>query len=209
MAAVYLGGQVKKPDWFAGRLFAGLMNGSHASLTDWALTHIEIAADATALDVGCGGGRTLSRLAAMAPDGMVYGIDYAKGSVAQSRAHNRKLVRTGKVVIENASVSQLPFEDGKFDVASAVETQYYWPSVENDMREILRVLKPSGRLMIVAESYKGAQNDWLLGPVMKLLGSSRLSVDDQRALFLAAGFREVEVFEERKRGWLYAIGKKP
>jgi hypothetical protein len=44
---------------------------------------------------------------------------------------------------------------------------------------------------------------------MKLLGSSRLSVDDQRALFLAAGFREVEVFEERKRGWLCAIGKKP
>jgi ubiquinone/menaquinone biosynthesis C-methylase UbiE len=77
------------------------------------------------------------------------------------------------------------------------------------MREILRVLKPGGRLMIVAESYKGAQNDWLLGPVMKLLGSSRLSVDDQRALFLAAGFREVEVFEERKRGWLCAIGKKP
>ena len=83
------------------------------------------------------------------------------------------------------------------------------PIFENDMREILRVLKPGGRLMIVAESYKGAQNDWFLGPVMKLLGSSRLSVDDQRALFLAAGFREVEVFEERKRGWLCAIGKKP
>jgi len=209
VAAVYLGGQVKKPDRFAGRLFAGLMNGSHALLTDWALAHIEIAVDAIALDVGCGGGRTLSRLAAMAPDGTVYGIDYAKGSVAQSRAHNRKLIKAGKVAVENASVSQLPFEDGKFDLATAVETQYYWPSVENDMREILRVLKPGGRLMIVAESYKGAQNDWLLGPVMKLLGSSRLSVHDQRALFLAAGFREFEVFEERKRGWLCAIGKKP
>jgi ubiquinone/menaquinone biosynthesis C-methylase UbiE len=99
-----------------------------------ALTHIEITADAIALDVGCGGGRTLSRLAAMAPDGIVYGIEYAKGSVAQTRAHNCKLANAGKVVVENASVSQLPFEDGKFDVATAVETQYHWPSIEAECR---------------------------------------------------------------------------
>jgi len=60
VAAAYLGGQVKKPDRFAGRLFAGLMNGSHALLTDWALTHIKMAADAIALNVACGGGNTIS-----------------------------------------------------------------------------------------------------------------------------------------------------
>lgn len=50
---------------------------------------------------------------------------------------------------------------------------------------LLRVLKPGGRLMVVAENYKGARIDAVLGPVMKLLGSSRLSMDDHRALLLA------------------------
>jgi len=205
--AVYLGGQVKKPDRFAGRFFAWLMNNSHAPLTDWAFSHLEIPPDATALDVGCGGGRTIEKLATKAAQ--VYGVDYAAGSVAASRAHNRNLIAAGRVHVEQASVSHLPFPGSRFHIVTAIETQYYWPNLEKDMREILRVLKPGGKLMVVAESYKGARNDAVLGPVMKLLGSSRLSADDHRALFLAAGFADVEIHEERKRGWICIMGSKP
>jgi hypothetical protein len=63
--------------------------------------------------------------------------------------------------------------------------------------------------MVVAENYKGARNDAVLGPVMKLLGSSRLSMDDHRALFLAAGYEGVEIAEERRRAWICTIGAKP
>ncbi|MGA9427183.1 MAG: class I SAM-dependent methyltransferase, partial [Terracidiphilus sp.] len=186
---------------------AWLMNGSHAPLTDWAFARLDIPRGATALDIGCGGGRTIEKLAATAAQ--VYGVDYAAGSVAASRAHNRKLIAGGRVRVEQASVSNLPFPGDRFDIVTAIETQYYWPHLEADMREILRVLKPGGKLMIVAESYKGARNDALLGPVMKLLGSSRLSVEDHRALFLAAGYNHVEIHEERRRGWLCAIARKP
>jgi SAM-dependent methyltransferase len=204
---VYLVRQVKKPDRFAGRFFASLMNASHAPLTDWAFTHLEIPEGATALDVGCGGGRTIDKLAAKASQ--VYGIDYAAGSVAASRAHNRRLVAEGRVHVEQASVSRLPFADDKFDLVTAIETQYYWPDLRGDMKEILRVLKPGGRLMVVAESYKGARNDAVLGPVMNLLGSSRLSRDDHRALFVAAGYEGVEIAEERRREWICVIGARP
>jgi SAM-dependent methyltransferase len=203
---VYVVRQVKKPDRFAGRFFAWLMNATHAWLTDWAFTHLQIPEGATALDVGCGGGRTIGRLAAQAA--WVYGIDYAAGSVAASRARNRRLIAEGRVHVEQASVSRLPFADDTFDVATAIETQYYWPDLSGDMKEILRVLKPGGRLMVVAENYKGARNDAVLGPVMKLLGSSRLSADDHRTLFLAAGYEDVEIREEHRRGWICAIGRK-
>ena len=56
------------------------MNGSHAPLTDWAFTGLEIPEGATAMDVGCGGRRTINRLAAK--EAQVYGIDFAAGSVA-------------------------------------------------------------------------------------------------------------------------------
>lgn len=204
---IYLARQVKKPDRFAGRFFAWLMNGSHGPLTAWAFTHLAIPEGSTVLDVGCGGGRTIARLAAHAAQ--VYGVDYAAGSVAASRGHNKKLIAEGRVHVERASVSRLPFPGRTFDVVTGIETQYYWPDLRNDMKEILRVLKPGGRLMIVAESYKGASNDAVLGPAMKLLGSTRLSVEDHMALFLFAGFEDVEIYEERRRGWLCAIGKKP
>jgi SAM-dependent methyltransferase len=204
---IYLVRQVKKPDRFAGRLFTSMMNGSHAPLTEWAFTHLGIPEGATALDVGCGGGQTIHRLSAKAAQ--VYGIDYAAGSVAASRAHNKQLIAERRVHVEQASVSRLPFADDKFDVVTAIETQYYWPNLQGDMQEILRVLKPGGRLMVVAENYKGAHNDAVVGTVMKFLGSSRLSIDDQRALFLSAGFEGVEIAEERRKGWICAIGTKP
>jgi len=44
-----------------------------------------------------------------------------------------------------------------FDLVTAIETQYYWPDLVNDMREILRVLAPGGTLVIIAESYKNGK----------------------------------------------------
>jgi SAM-dependent methyltransferase len=177
-------------------------------LTDWGLTHIPIEKDFTILDVGCGGGRTIQKLAA-ATQGMVYGVDYAKGSVAGSRAKNSQLVEAGRVEIKHASVSQLPFPDNKFNLVTAVETQYYWPDLPNDMLELLRVLKPGGTLAIIAESYKEGKHDIWKQPVMKLLKSTSLGVDDQRALFSSAGYTDVQIFEERSKGWICVTGKKP
>src|SRR5262249_3565450 len=145
---IYVLGQVRKPDRFAGRLFAWIMNLSHSALTDWGLRHIEIGQHFTILDVGCGGGRTIQKLAALAAAGNVYGVDYASGSVAASRAKNAALIQAGRVEIQQASVSQLPYPENKFDLVTAVETQYYWPDLPNDMREVLRVLKPGGTLLI-------------------------------------------------------------
>ncbi len=204
----YVVRQVRKPTRWVGRLFAWLMNVSHSGLTNWGLEHVVVQKGSTVLDVGCGGGRTIEKLAALAPKGMIYGADYAEGSVAASRGKNSRLIEAGRVEITQASVSDLPFPNDKFDLVTAVETQYYWPHLITDMQEILRVLAPGGTLLVIAESYKGGKNDALQRPVMKLLKSSHLSVDEQRDLFAAAGFRDVHVFEEQKRGWICAVGKK-
>ena len=208
-AAGYVMGQVRKPDRFAGRLFAMLMNQSHSKLTDWGLTHIRIEKDFTILDVGCGGGRTIGKLAATASNGKVYGIDYAAGSVATSHARNKELIRAGQVQIQQASVSKLPFPADTFDLVTAIETQYYWPDLPSDMREVLRVLKPGGVLTIIAETYKGGSRDVVLGTAMKLFGSPSLGVKEQKELFAGAGYINVEVFEEPKKGWICITGGKP
>jgi ubiquinone/menaquinone biosynthesis C-methylase UbiE len=206
---IYVVNQVKKPTRWGGRPFLWLMNLSHSRLTDWGLTHIAIEEDFTILDVGCGGGRTIEKLAAMAPLGNVYGVDYAQGSIAASCAKNARLIQAGRVEIKQASVSKLPFPDERFDVVTAVETQYYWPDLVNDMREILRVLKPGGTLVIILESYKKGRYNALQRPVMKLLKASNLGIDDHRELFSKAGYSDIEIFEERTKGWICGMGRKP
>ena len=178
-------------------------------MSDWALAHVAIAQAATILDVGCGGGRTIQKMAAIASDGTVRGVDYSAESVAVSRATNAASITAGRVHVDRASVSQLPFADSTFDVVTSIESHYYWPDLVKDLQEIRRVLKPGATLMIAAESYKGGKFSQVQQLVMKPLRAAFLSPDDYRGLFSAAGFSDVEIFLEHKRGWLCTVGKKP
>jgi ubiquinone/menaquinone biosynthesis C-methylase UbiE len=206
--------QCQKPIGWLGRRFLLHMNNSHSLLTDWGLTHVSIASNAAVLDVGCGGGRTIAKLAARASEGRVYGVDHSAESVAMSRKTNARAIERGHVDIRQATVSRLPFSDNTFDLATAIETHFYWPSLGADLREILRVLKPGGMLVIVAEVYKGGKNDEQVQKFAELMKKSdthyeNLSVAEHRELFVTAGYSAVQVFEEYERGWICAVGKKP
>jgi uncharacterized glyoxalase superfamily protein PhnB/ubiquinone/menaquinone biosynthesis C-methylase UbiE len=200
--------QCRKPMGWPGRFFAWSMNRSHSSLTGWGLTHVVIGKRDTALDVGCGGGRTVQKLATIATDGKVCGIDYSEASVRTSRSANRQAIQAGRVEIQRASVSQLPFPDGMFDLVTAVETHYYWPDLTADMCEILRVLKPGGKLLMIAEAYKGSRYDIVYGVVMKALRAAYLTAEEHRQLFERAGYSAIEVFEERSKGWICVAATK-
>jgi len=209
VVAIYLARQARKPNKWLGRPFLWAMNLSHSALTDWGLQQVFIEPDFKVLDIGCGGGRTIQKLSSVAAEGLVCGVDYSSGSVAVARSKNAQLIKDGSVEIRQGSVSQLPFPDDYFDVATAVETQYYWPDLVNDMKEVRRVLKPGGHFAVIAETYRGGRFDSLMAPVMKLLSSSSLSVQDQRELFVSAGYDDVKVIEEKNKGWICAIGEKP
>jgi len=130
------------------------MNSSHSKLTDWGLEHISIANHDTILDVGCGGGRTVNKLAAIATQGKVYGVDYSEESVAFTKRTNARWIEAGRVEIRQASVSQLPFPDNSFDVITAVETHYFWPDLPADLREVLRVLRLAAHSSSLPKSTK-------------------------------------------------------
>jgi ubiquinone/menaquinone biosynthesis C-methylase UbiE len=203
--------QCSKPSGWLGRFSLWRMNKSHSGVTDWGLGRISIQKHFTILDIGCGGGRTIAKLAAAATQGKVYGVDYSEASVATSIQTNARPISQGHVEIRQGSVSELPFPDGAFDLVTAVETHFWWPDLPNDMREVFRVTKPGGTLIVIAEVYKGANN-----AVSKLLekhadrtGLLMLSVDEHRQLLEAAGYSDVQVHTEPAKGWICATGRKP
>jgi ubiquinone/menaquinone biosynthesis C-methylase UbiE len=187
------------------------MNASHSKLTDWGLKQISIENHYTIVDVGCGGGRTVSKLAALAAQGKVYGIDFSEDSVATTKRTNAQWIDLGRVEVRHGSVSQLPFADGMFNLVTAVETHFWWADLPGDMLEVLRIPKPGGTLIVIAEIYKGMTTGAgkFAEKYASRAGMMLLSVADHRELFSNTGYSDVQVVEKREKGWICGFGSKP
>ena len=202
--------QCQNPTGWLGRLVLRNMITRHSKVTDWGLSHASIGKQDIILDVGCGGGRTVSKLAAIATQGKVYGIDHSTESVAVAMRTNKQWIEIARVEIREASVSRLPFSDGAFDLITAVETHFWWPALPTDLREVLRALKPGGRLIIIAEVYKGAATltSKAAERYSEKTGMALLSIEEHRELFTDAGYSDVQVITEPTKGWICCIGSK-
>ena len=121
----------RKPEGFFGRMMVNGMNGGgHARLAEWGLSFVKVAEDADVLDVGCGGGANIARHLNRCPRGKVTGIDYSPVSVKKSREVNAAAIAAGRCKVVEGSADALPFEDVCFDLVTAFETVYFWPSIE-------------------------------------------------------------------------------
>ena len=87
--------QCRRPSGKQGRAVLHRMNVSHAGVTQWGLSHVQIKPHFTILDVGCGGGQTIKTVSTKTPDGKVFGIDYSEESVAVAREINRSAIEQG------------------------------------------------------------------------------------------------------------------
>lgn len=184
-----------KPSGFWGRLMIRSMNKGHSELTEWALSKARIQSGCRALDVGCGGGMTVSRLCALTGSGKVYGIDYSDLCVEKSKKQNRKFIMCNKAEIIKASVSELPFEDGSFDLVTAVETYYFWPDKQNDLKEIYRVLKSGGALLLAFEMVVDETNPDRWRAVEERLNIKAVSASGISEMLAKAGYINIKTHE--------------
>jgi ubiquinone/menaquinone biosynthesis C-methylase UbiE len=201
--------QCRKPTGWFGRFVLWDMNRHHAKVTDWGLQHLAIEQHDTILDVGCGGGRTVHKLADIATEGKVYGIDFSEESVRVSRRTNTRWIKLGRVEIRHGSVSCLPFSEHMFDLVTAVETHFFWPDLVADLHEVLRVLKPGGKLIIIAEIYTGAKYDKVIQKLAGWFNLALMSGTEYRELISRAGYAGIQIFEHYDKGWICGIGEKP
>jgi len=178
------------------------MNSGHYSLTSWGLRLVDIARDLDVLDIGCGGGATVRRLAGMVTEGKVVGIDYSPDAVAVARKTNRALISQGRVEILVGDVSSMSFGDGTFDLVTAIETHYFWPDLPSDLREVHRVTKPGGRLLVVGALYKDGAHDRRNQRIVEASGMAYQSIDELRELLEGAGWSDIEAREDAGQGWL-------
>lgn len=185
-----------------GRAMLKFMNLCHAPLTNWGLGLVDIQDEWTMLDIGCGGGATLKRLLKRSRNAKVYGIDISEESVAKAREVNKVLLDK-QVFVQQGSAAELPYEDRKFDLVTAVETVYFWPNLSRCLQEVHRVLKPSGRFAIMVEVID-TNSKW----TSVVDGMTAYTPEQLKALLDDAGFTQTEI-HRKKPSYATILGVKP
>lgn len=195
----------RKPTGFGGKLMVLMMNVGHRALSGWGLRFLKLAPDAKVLDCGCGGGANIRTLLKKCPKGIVKGIDYSAVSAEQARKRNADAIQAGRCAVWQGSVEQIIFASGWFDAVTAFETVYFWPDLPKSFREIRRVLRPGGTLLICNECSGDAPGDeaW----TKKIAGMRIYPAAELQRLLEQAGFRRIRIHKTSR--WLCLTAQKP
>lgn len=168
------------------RRWAAYLRGSMALLRPWMA---EEPAGAL-LDVGCGTAVLLDALRGwgMAPERYV-GADPSGEMLARAAAR----VGDGGAALVCAAAEALPLGDASFDTVVSASSFHYWPRPAAGLREMRRVLRPGGRI-IVADWARDFATTWLMEAVTRLTGHAVVRTYAEReirALLAEAGLRVV------------------
>lgn len=153
------------------------------------------------LDVGCGTGALLQKLAQNCPQATLVGLDPVPEMLAVARGR----VPPGTELREGWA-EELPFEDDDFDVVVSCNMFHYVRQPVSALREMSRVLRPGGELLITdwCDDYLACRvcYGWL-----RLVSAAHVRVyREQECLELLqeAGYPQAHI-ERYKISWLWGL----
>ncbi|MDY6781340.1 MAG: class I SAM-dependent methyltransferase [Cyanobacteriota bacterium] len=106
------------------------------------LEYVELPESPYILDLGCGTGRLLTRLAKQFPDLQGVGVDFSEEMLRQARKQNLDEIRLNYVL---GNAESLPLESAQFDAVFNTISFLHYPNPEQVFSEIHRALKPQGK----------------------------------------------------------------
>ena len=123
--------------------------GMHHRWRARAVDRAELGAGDAALDVCCGtGDLTLELARRVGPGGRVVGSDFAERMLDLAR-EKRVPGGAAKPIFEWADALELPYDDAGFDAVTVGFGVRNLADLDRGIREMTRVLKPGGRLVIL------------------------------------------------------------
>ena len=198
--------QTRKPEGFLGKMMVNGMNGGHAKMADWGMSHLQTIVPEEIVELGCGGGRNAGELLKKYPLSHVTAIDYSDVSVGIASEYNSEAIKNRRCRVQQGDVSALDLPEGKFDLATAFETIFFWPGLEKCFGQVAKVLKPGGVFMIVNES-DGTDNASL--KFEKIIeGMKCHTIEEIETALKNAGFSKVSSDHHESKPWITVLARK-
>jgi ubiquinone/menaquinone biosynthesis C-methylase UbiE len=110
------------------------------------LKYVNLPEKSNVLDLGCGTGRLLDRLANHFPDLRGTGLDFSPEMLRQARQLNRHHPR---LIYVQGNAEALPFADSQFDAVFNTLSFLHYPKPEQVFSEVSRVLNSGGHFYLV------------------------------------------------------------
>lgn len=96
------------------------------------------------LDIGCGGGRVTETLPYYFPGTKIFGCDISKSAITYAKKFG-----SGKVTYARINGKRLPYASASFDACICFDVLEHVPDAEFLLRDIRRVLKKNGVLILI------------------------------------------------------------
>ncbi len=186
--------QFKKPSGILGKYISKKLLKMNAATNDWVIENCMIKPSDLILELGYGPGYAVEKIAPMLDTGKIYGIDFSRLMYKHASRRNRKVIKAGKAELFTGSVDALPFENDHFDLVFGVNIVYFWSDPGREIREILRVLKPGGRVVL----YHTDRESLRKIPVATEKVFTAYTAVELEALLSSQGFKKVRTESRRE-----------
>ena len=127
------------------------MAAEHANIADGLLARMTFGERDKVLDIGCGSGWFVARLAELVPGGQVIGIDVADAMIHLARSTYRD---AANVMFMSGAAEEIPWDECFFEKVVSIESAYYWPDPARGLAEAFRVLRPGGTVWILINLFE-------------------------------------------------------
>lgn len=183
-----------------GRNLIKKMNISHKPMGDWFFRKIKISKNDISLDIGCGGGINLKRLAFRCKKAV--GIDISKMSVKMSIEKNKNYIKSNKVEVLETSIENSNLKDNSFSIITAFETIYFWKNIEKSFNIIKNLLVKNGKFYIIINSLED-QKLWPETPMLNLIDENNIVKK-----LISINFKNVDIIKHKNTPWLIIKAEK-
>jgi len=182
-------------------LIERILNRVVGSVNRSAVDRSGLAHDESVLEVGCGCGGALSPILRRT-QGFVAGVELSDAMLAETSRRFRRELQRGRLELKRGEAAAIPYPDERFDVAVATQTIHFWPNPAAGLREIERLLKPGGRVVVAVEAPEEIQRRAAEGRDARLYDAGEL-----KRLLTGAGLADAAA--ERDGRYIYATASKP
>ena len=140
--------QHRLPQGLLGELIGRRMARQHQPETDWTLRLLDLQPQDRVLELGFGAGRAVAQAVPRVTSGLVVGLDRSTTMLRSTARRQRAARQAGTLALLGGDLTAVPIAEAMIDKIWSIHTYYFWPEPLVQMRDLVHLLRPGGRLVV-------------------------------------------------------------